>query len=156
LSTTGDKAGGLFVLCLSAKDGHQLWRKDFALAPFARHEFNSFASSTPAVDSERVYLVWNEPEHFWLTALNHDGQVEWQRDFGPFVSQHGCGISPVVFGNKIILGNEQDDEKFVKGSTRSGKSFVVAVDKATGKTIWQTPRQSAVVSYSTPCVYEPK
>jgi outer membrane protein assembly factor BamB len=156
LTTTGDKLGGLFVLCLNAKDGRLLWRRDFALTPFARHEFNSFASSTPAVDGERVYVVWNEPEHLRLAALDHDGQPVWQRDFGPFVSQHGCGISPVVCGNKVILGNEQDDVKFVRETTRSGKSFVVAVDATTGRTLWQTPRQSAVVAYSTPCVYEPK
>jgi outer membrane protein assembly factor BamB len=156
LTTTGDKSGGIFVLCLSVKDGRLLWRRDFPLTPFARHQFNSFAASTPAVDSERVYVVWNEPEHFKLAALDHDGKVAWQRDFGSFVSQHGCGISPIVFGNKVILGNEQDDEKFVKESTRSGKSFVVAVDTTLGKTLWQTPRRSVVVSYSTPCVYEPK
>ena len=156
LTTTGDKSGGLFVLCLSAKDGRLLWRRDFPLTPFARHQFNSFAASTPAVDAERVFVVWNEPEHFKLAALNHDGKVAWQRDFGSFVSQHGCGVSPIVFGNKVILGNEQDDEKFVRESTRSGKSFVVAVDAAHGKTLWETPRRSTVVSYSTPCVYEPK
>ncbi|HEY2951255.1 MAG TPA: PQQ-binding-like beta-propeller repeat protein [Verrucomicrobiae bacterium] len=156
LTTTGDKSGGLFVLCLNAKDGHLLWRRDFPLTPFARHEFNSFAASTPAVDGQRVYVVWNEPEHLRLAALELDGRPVWQRDFGPFVSQHGCGISPIVFANKVILGNEQDDAKFVKDSTRSGKSFVVAVDAATGRTLWQTPRHSAVVAYSTPCVYEPR
>jgi outer membrane protein assembly factor BamB len=156
LTTTGDKAGGISVLCLGAKDGQLRWRKDFSLTPFARHPFNSFASSTPAVDGERVYVVWNEPEHLMLAALTHDGTNVWQRDFGPFVSQHGCGISPIIFGNKVILGNEQDDAKFVKESPRTGKSFIVAVDKANGRTLWQTPRRSAVVAYATPCVYEPK
>jgi len=156
LTTTGDKSGGISVLCLSVNAGRLLWRRDYSLTPFARHQFNSFATSTPAVDGERVYVVWNEPEHFRLAALNHDGELAWQRDFGPFVSQHGCGISPIVFENKVILGNEQDDAKVVKESTRSGKSFVVAVDATTGKTLWQTPRRSAVVSYSTPCVYEPE
>jgi len=156
LTTTGDKSGGISVLCLSANNGRILWRRDYSLTPFARHQFNSFAASTPAVDGERVYVVWNEPEHFMLAALDHDGKPAWQRDFGPFVSQHGCGISPVVFGNKVILGNEQDDAKFVKESPRSGISFVLAVDATTGKTLWQTPRRSAVVAYATPCVYEPK
>src|SRR5207248_8366268 len=45
---------------------------------------------------------------------------------------------------------------FVKESPRDGESFVVAVDARSGRTLWQTPRRSAVVSYSTPCVYEPK
>jgi outer membrane protein assembly factor BamB len=156
LTTTGDKSGGFFVLCLNAKDGRLLWRRDFPLTPFARHQFNSFAASTPAVDGERVYVAWNEPEHFKLAALDHEGKVAWERDFGPFVSQHGCGISPIIFGSKVILGNEQDDEKFVKEKKGTGKSFVVAVDASTGKTLWQTPRRSAVVSYTTPCVYEPK
>jgi outer membrane protein assembly factor BamB len=156
LTSTGDKAGGLSVLCVNAKDGKPVWKRDFALTPFARHQFNSFASSTPAVDAERVYVAWNEPEHFMLSALDHGGKTIWQRDFGPFVSQHGCGISPIVYQGKVILGNEQDDMKFVKEQTRSGTSFVVAVDAKTGKTVWQTPRRSAVVAYSTPCVYEPK
>ena len=156
LTSTGDKSGGISVLCLGAQDGRLLWRRDFALTPFPRHPFNSYASSTPAVDAERVYVVWNEPEHYRLAALDHDGKSVWQRDFGPFVSQHGCGISPIVYQDKVILGNEQDDVKFVKEHPRSGESFIVAVDANTGKTLWQTPRRSAVVAYSTPCVYEPK
>ena len=153
LTATGDKAGGISVLSVAATDGKVIWKRDFALTPFARHQFNSFASSTPAVDADRVYVAWNEPEHFMLTALDHDGNTIWQRDFGPFVSQHGCGISPIVYEGKVILGNEQDDMKFVKEQTRSGTSFVVAVDSKTGKTLWETPRRSAVVAYSTPTVY---
>lgn len=156
LTTTGDKSGGLSVLCLNADTGKKLWQHDFPLTPFARHAFNSFASSTPALDGERVYVVWNEPEHYFLAALDHEGHPIWQRDFGPFVSQHGCGISPVVYANKVYLGNEQDDAALVKDSTRSGTSFVVAVDAKTGKTVWQTPRRSAVVAYSTPCLYQPR
>jgi len=156
LTSTGDKSGGISALCLDANDGRLLWRKDFSLTPFARHQFNSFASSTPAVDAERAYFVWNEPDHYILTALDHDGKEVWQRDFGPFVTQHGCGISPIIYKDKVILGNEQDDAKFVKESTRSGKSFVIAVDAKSGKTIWQTPRRSAVVAYATPCLYESK
>ena len=156
LTSTGDKSGGISVLCLNVKDGTTLWRKDFSLTPFSRHQFNSFASSTPAVDAGRVYVVWNEPDHYMVSALDHKGNVAWQRDFGPFVSQHGCGASPIVYKDKVILGNEQDDAKFVKESTRSGKSFVLALDSKTGKTLWQTPRNSAVVSYATPCVFEPK
>lgn len=156
VTATGDTSGGLSVLCLSANDGALIWRKDFPLTPFSRHKFNSFASATPAVDAERVYVVWNEPDHYMLAALDHDGKKVWERDFGAFVSQHGCGISPIVYKGKVILGNEQDDAKEVPRGTRTGDSFIVAVDAKTGSTVWQTPRRSAVVAYSTPCVYEPK
>ena len=156
VTTTGDKAGGFRVVCVDARDGKLLWNHDFALTPFPRHKFNSYASSTPTVDAERVYVTWNEPDHYQMAALDHTGKLVWQRDFGPYVSQHGCGPSPILYRGMVILGNEQDDEKFVKGATRSGTSFVVAVDAKTGATVWQTPRRSAVVSYATPCVFEPK
>src|SRR2546430_10571297 len=45
LTSTGDKSGGISVLCLSAEDGKLIWRRGFPLTPFARHQFNSFASS---------------------------------------------------------------------------------------------------------------
>jgi outer membrane protein assembly factor BamB len=151
-----EKSGQRFALCLSTNDGRILWQRDFEFTPFQKHEHNSFASSTPAVDSERVYLVWNEPDHYRLTALDHNGKTVWQRDFGPFISQHGCGTSPIVFKDRVILANDQDDKQFVPGAKQSGESFIVAVDAKTGKTIWQTPRRSVVVAYSTPCVYETK
>ena len=49
LTSTGDKSGGISVLCLSAEDGKLTWRRDFPLTPFARHQFNSFASSPSLV-----------------------------------------------------------------------------------------------------------
>jgi outer membrane protein assembly factor BamB len=155
VTVTGDKSGGLSLLCLDATEGKVLWKHDFALNPFPRHQFNSYASSTPCVDAHRVYVVWNEPDHLMLAALNHKGEPQWERDFGPFVSQHGCGISPILYRNLVVLGNEQDDAKFVKESKQSGKSFITAVDAKSGKSAWQTPRDSAVVSYTTPCIYEP-
>src|SRR3954468_1024162 len=84
VTCTGDKSGGISLLCLNAKDGKTEWKRDFALAPFSKHKFNSFASATPAVDAERVYVVWNEPDHYLLTALDHAGKTVWQRDFGTY------------------------------------------------------------------------
>ena len=159
VTCSGDKSGGISVLCLSAKDGKVLWKRDFPLSPFVKHAFNSFASSTPAVDAERVYVVWNEPDHYFLTALDHQGKVAWQRDFGPFVSQHGCGASPILCDDKVILTDFQDDPKFVEGpmpDPRTGKSSVIAVAAKTGGTVWQTPRRSTVAAYSTPCLFEPQ
>src|SRR3954452_11967373 len=139
ITCTGDKSGGISVLGLGAKDGKVLWKRDFQLTPFPRHQYNSFASATPTVDSERVYVAWNEPDHYYLTALDHQGKTVWQRDFGPFISQHGSGASPVLIDDKLVLANFQDDPKFVEGpkpDTRSGKSSIIAVSAKTGKTVW--------------------
>jgi len=156
VTSAGENEGGLNVLCLEAADGKVRWKKEFPLTPFAHHKFNSFASSTPAVTGSAVYVAWNEPEHYFLAALDHEGATLWQRDFGPYVSQHASGTSPIVVGDKVILGGEQDGQEFVPGSTRSGESFIVAVDAKTGATLWQTPRRSVVVAYSTPCVRDEK
>ena len=156
LTTCDSRSGGVRVLCHDALTGKQLWRHDFAQQPFTPHKFNNFAAASPAADGQHVYVIWNETEHFKLAALDHAGKVKWERDFGPFVSQHGCGISPIVHNGMVILGNEQDNAKNVKDSTRTGESFLVAVDAKSGSTVWQTPRNSAVVAYSTPCLYTPK
>jgi outer membrane protein assembly factor BamB len=130
ITCTGDKTGGITVLCLNAKDSAVVWKRDFALSPFSKHSLNSYASSTPAVDSERVYVVWNEPDHYRLTALDHEGKTVWQRDFGPFISQHASGVSPMLCDDKVILMNFQDDPTFVDGpkpDNRTGKSSIIAV-----------------------------
>ncbi len=158
VTSAGDKPGGISILCLSAKEGKTMWRRDFPLLPFVKHAYNSFASSTPTVDAERVYVAWNEPDHYFLTALDYQGKEIWQRDFGPYVSQHGCGASPILCDDKVILTDFQDDPEFVEGpmpDPRTGKSSIIAVSARTGVTVWRTPRRSTVVAYSTPCLFEP-
>lgn len=142
---SGDESqGAVMVLCLGAADGHLAWRKDFTFPLFAHHQLNAFASSTPAVDNRRVYVCWSRPERYTLAALTHAGDLVWERDLGPFVSQHSGGTSPIVLGDKVILANYQD-----------GQSFVIAVAADTGKTIWQTPRKTTQACYSTPFLYQP-
>jgi len=51
VTCTGNKAGGFSVVCLNAKNGKQFWKHEFPLTPFAKHQYNSFASSTPTVDA---------------------------------------------------------------------------------------------------------
>jgi outer membrane protein assembly factor BamB len=151
--TTSSERGDLSALCLEATDGRLVWKKDFPLKAHRLHKFNSFASSTPAVDSERVYILLNEPDRYVLAALNHDGSVAWKRDFGPFLSQHGCGVSPIVYDGMVIVANEHGDSNSIRANA-DAKSFIVAVDAKDGTVRWQTARQTLSVAYSTPCVYE--
>lgn len=144
LTSSDEPSGEILVFAVDANDGSVLWKRGFPLAPFSMHKFNSFASSSPAVDSERVYLCWTTPERYTLMALDHDGKTVWDRDLGPFKSQHGGGTSPIVYKDKVILANEQD-----------GQSFLIAVDARTGKTHWQSSRRNTTANYSTPCIYQP-
>jgi outer membrane protein assembly factor BamB len=145
LTTGDDQAKQVSVFCVTANDGQVLWQKSFPFTPHHKNDYNTFASASPSVDQHCVYVCWSSPAHYTLMALTHDGRTVWEKDLGPFASQHGGGASPVVYQDKVVLGNEQD-----------GESFLIAVDVATGKTRWQTPRTSEETAYSTPCVYEPK
>ncbi len=145
LTSADDTAGQFLVLCVSATDGQVLWQKGFPFTRFPKHEYNSFASCSPAADAHRVYACWSVPEHYTLAAFEHDGRKVWTKDLGPFTSQHGSGTSPIVYQDKVMLANEQD-----------GTSFLVAVDAATGTVRWQTPRKTTQTVYSTPFVYQPK
>jgi outer membrane protein assembly factor BamB len=84
------------------------------------------------------------PAKYTVVALDHEGREVWQRDLGPWVSQHGHGASPIVFEDLVIVPNDQD-----------GKSFVVALDRKTGQVRWQTDRKSSRAAYATPCIYRP-
>ena len=46
------------------------------------HRFNSFASSTPAVDADRVYSVWGHSKELKVTAHSHSGKLIWEKDLG--------------------------------------------------------------------------
>lgn len=136
------------VICLRADDGQIVWQRKFPSSLHKKHDFNSFASSTPCVDSDLVYCCWSTPDEYTLLALDHDGRDVWRKNLGPFVSQHSCGVSPVVYEDLIVLGNDQGDEN------HQGTSSLLAVDRHTGELRWKLDRRTATVAYSTPCVYQ--
>lgn len=153
LSAENDTAQRI-VLCLDTEDGHILWEQRYASTVHHKHARNSFASATPALDAEHVYVCWSTPERYTLLALTHEGEQVWERDLGPYVSQHSCGTSPIVYEDLVILANDQDGADRENPDV-NGTSFLIAVDRRTGATRWQTPRRSEQVAYSTPCVYHP-
>lgn len=148
--TSADQESGLrYALCLDSADGNELWRKEFSGEVFEQHEFNSFASSTPAVDERCLYIAWAAPHELFLVALNHQGEEAWRTGLGEFKSRHGHGVSPIVCEDLVVLPCDQD----------FAPSFVVGVDRAKGDVRWRIARQFAKeeqdAAYATPCIYQP-
>ncbi len=133
------------ILCLSAADGGTLWKREYESKSFRQHGDNSFAASSPAADADQVYVCWHVPESYVLVVLDHSGKEVWKADLGPFKSIHGSGGSPIVCGDMVILANDQED----------GPSFVIALDRKTGRVRWKLDRKSQFAAYSTPCIYQP-
>ncbi len=132
------------IISIDAATGKTRWVKRFDAASHRKHKFNSFATSTPAVDAAGVYCAWGSTKRLTLVALDHEGNERWQRDLGPVKGGHAFGVSPIVYEDMVILPNDQD-----------GDSSLIAVDKSTGKTRWRIPRKSLRLTYSTPVVYQP-
>ncbi len=143
LTAGEEQSGRRGVLCLDADTGRMLWQRWFPAQTHRKHRLNTFASATPTADRKRVYVAWATPQHYWVRALSHQGEVLWERDLGPYQSGHGHGVSPIVYRNLLIVPNEQN-----------GPSRLVALDCATGRQVWSLPRESKT-TYSTPCVYHP-
>lgn len=128
-------------VCVSAKDGSILWKKEYDTDKFKGHKFNSPASTTPALDGENVYFTWGTKERLTAVALTQDGNELWQADLGPVKGGHGFGASPMVYGNLVVINNDQD-----------GDSSLIALHKTSGEKAWEIPRHSKRLSYSVPVV----
>ncbi|MCD6304531.1 MAG: PQQ-binding-like beta-propeller repeat protein [Planctomycetes bacterium] len=136
-----EKRATRIVVCLAAADGRTIWSRSFPSRTYHTHRDNGYATMTPLVDARGLYLCWATPKSLTLLAMSHEGKELWRRDLGPLRSQHGPGPAPVLAGGAVILANDQQ-----------GTSFVIAVDAATGKTLWRMARPSGKTSYSTPCL----
>jgi len=144
-----------YAICINTKDGSEYWSREYKSEPHHLHTRSSFASSTPAVDSERVYMAWSTPKETTLKAFDHAGKEVWSLDLGPWQSQHGFGTSPIIFEDLLILHNSQQANQLKEGE-KPGESTMMAFNRKTGAEVWSVPLESMNVCYSVPFIYEPK
>ncbi|MGM0486511.1 MAG: PQQ-binding-like beta-propeller repeat protein [Planctomycetota bacterium] len=144
-----------YVLCLNGTTGKTAWQRTYESTSHHLHPRNTFASSTPTVDQDRVYVAWSTPEQLTFKALDHEGNEVWTKDLGPWTSQHGFGTSPMLYGDFVILFNSQQAEQLDPGQ-EPGQSFMMAFDRETGRLRWKQPLNTTRVCYGTPCIHRPE
>ena len=133
----------LFVLCLDRQTGKILWRKQVPRSKVGKFQnVNGPASPTPVTDGTNVYVFFHEGGLVSFDAL---GKERWRYAVGPFNIFYGFGASPILVDDKIILPVDQDHPT----------SYLIAVDKDTGKLRWKVERPAVISGYSTPIVYKP-
>lgn len=138
-----DEGKTRLVQCRSTETGELLWAKEFESTSHKAHKFNSFATSTPCVDAERVYISWGTPEELVIIALAHSGDVVWEaRNLGQVKGGHGFGTSPIIHGDLLVIANDT-----------AKKSSLIALNRETGEMAWEFPRPGGRLNFSTPCVY---
>ena len=140
-----------YVLSFDLDTGKERWRKSYPSVVHKMHDRSSYASSTPCADDDAVYVTWGSPNSVLVKAFSHSGEELWTRDLGRSVSQHGFGGSPMLYEGRLILLNSQDALELPEG-VPPGQTTVVALDVKTGKTVWETPRETTRVCYGVPAI----
>jgi outer membrane protein assembly factor BamB len=80
-----------------------------------------------------------------MVSFDPAGKERWKLPLGPFNMFYGFGASPIVVDDKVILPVDQDHPA----------SYLIAVDKNTGRVRWKVERPAVISGYSTPIVYQP-
>ena len=138
-ASDGDR---LQTIALDAATGRELWRHHIPRTRAQRvYHANDPASPSAAADDDGVVVFFAD---FGLAAYSRDGEERWTMPLGPFKSFYGMGASPILAGDLAILLCDQ----------RSG-SFIVAVERRTGRLRWKRERPEAVEGWATPMVFRP-
>lgn len=130
------------VLQLNRQTGEEVWRKSFQSSLQVKNEYlTSRAAPTPVADANGVIAFFESGN---LIALDPAGQTRWERDFvadfGKYQGRFGLGGSPAQNAEHVFV--LADDESI---------AYLIAVDKATGKTAWKANREPRT-SWASPIV----
>lgn len=133
------------VICLDRKTGKVLWQRTARVA--APHEgyhraYGSFASNSPVTDGKYVYASFGSRG---IYCYDFNGKLIWEKDLGIQMRMRlgfGEGTAPLLTGDRLILVFDQESD-----------SFIVALDKRSGKELWRVARDERS-SWSTPLAVE--
>ncbi len=132
------------LLCLDRKTGATLWQQTVLEAPLeAKNNENSYASSTPACDGERLFVTFQDRAEAVVAAYDLAGKQLWLARPGGFKSQWGFSHSPVLFEDKVLVV-----------CYSKGENFVVALGKNDGHIVWKAAAENPSQSYSPPLLRE--
>jgi outer membrane protein assembly factor BamB len=121
-----------------------LWQREAPRAQQGRlQNVNGPASPSPVTDGSNVYVFFQD---YGMLSYDRDGKERWKLPLGPFNMFYGFGASPILVDDKVILPVDQDHPT----------SYLIAVDKNSGKVRWKVDRPIVISGYSTPIVYQPK
>lgn len=134
------------IYCFDRKTGKELWHKVAVEATphEGTHATNGFASASPCTNGKHVYAHFGSRGLFCYTM---DGEFVWKRDDFPKMktrNEFGEGSSPTIEGDSVLVPWDH-----------GGQSYLYALDRKSGKTIWRTERDEPSC-WATPLVVEHK
>ena len=128
--------------CISLDSGEPMWTTELyrAVPQAGRHRKNSYASETAVTDGTHVYMHVGD---LGTWCLDFQGRVVWSRQWKPVRTRWGYGTasSPTLHDGRLYVVNDSEEQ-----------SYLLALDKATGKEIWRSDRDEPT-TWSTPFVW---
>jgi outer membrane protein assembly factor BamB len=141
-----------WVHCVDAAEGRVAWSRRVvspadapAMAPDDVMDMTGFAAPTPVTDGEHLWATFANAD---VVCFDVDGTQTWVRNLGKPKINYGRATSLVLHRGLVILQNDQGD------TPEDGLSSIIAFDKVTGKTVWETDRDMAG-TWTTPIIIGP-
>jgi outer membrane protein assembly factor BamB len=140
ITSATEQGRSLQAICFDRETGKEKLNVEVFRSGGSEHinEKNSYASPTPLLEGDRVYLHFGP---FGTACMKNSGEIVWRAHLR-YSPQHGPGGSPVLFENLLIVSCDGLDTQ-----------YVAALDTATGKVRWKSSRPGNQ-AYVTPLVIE--
>ena len=130
------------IVCIDRTNGSMLWRRIVreAMPHQGHHRKGGFASASPVTDGKHIYAYFGS---FGLYCYDFDGRFIWKKNFEAQAMEDslGEGSSPALCDGKLVIVVDHELQ-----------SYIVAIDKTTGKDIWKKDRDE-ISNWSTPRIY---
>jgi outer membrane protein assembly factor BamB len=131
----------IFLIAVDRRDGSILWQRQIDSGNQLFRKQNS-ASPSPITDGQHVWIMTGNGK---LACFTIDGKEVWKRDiqadYGRFGLNHGYASTPLLYGERLYV-------QVLHGMKTDDPSYLFAVDRNTGKTIWKVDRPTDAVQES--------
>jgi len=140
----------LQAMAFDRTSGKRLWSRDVARG-IRRDQRSNYASSSPVTDGKIAVFFFGNGE---VACFDADGRPQWSRnlekDYGPFAFLWTFSSSPLLYEGRLYFQVLQRDVPVGDRGLRDreNESYLLAVDPATGKTLWRHVRPSQAVAES--------
>jgi outer membrane protein assembly factor BamB len=159
--STPDPEKNLHLLCIDRNSGKVRWQKQVVEGGNIEKGKGNMASPSPITDGKAVYILYGTGD---IAAFDFSGKELWKRnlgaDYGKFAIMWIYGSSPLLFDGKLYVQVLQrtpapGDYPGLGGAGGDRDSYLVALDPATGKSLWKVNRPTearleSMESYATP------
>ena len=140
----------LFLWCVDKTKGALLWKQPLGSGNVKMRKQN-MSSPSPVTDGRTVYVMTGTGV---LKAFDFSGKEQWsrdiQKDYGAFGLNWGYASSPLLFEDALFV-------QVLHGMRTDDPSYVLRIDKKSGKTVWRVERPTNAIhespdSYTTPAL----